>query len=186
MFHGSLFRSSMGRFFSSTDAEGSDISRICHRFCMKDLGDPSQCFFGNPIPVIVAYYWSMISDHYFILFPCNSHSHRRRKAIADWHFEMPEFVPSKSPAHSQFRSKAGLSGPKTSMSGCIKHERYSDDHLFVITGYNCDYTFYKWGDFLVVITGIFGHNWFVGIKQAWSNASPRFWKSTPKSISSSS
>ena len=35
---------------------------------------------------------------------------------------------------------------------CVQH--YSDDHLLVITGYNWDYTFYKWGDFLVVKTGI--------------------------------
>jgi hypothetical protein len=52
------------------------------------------------------------------------------------------------------------------MSGCIKHERYSDDHLLVITGYNCDEIHSINGVFLVVITGISGHNWFVGIKQA--------------------
>ena len=28
----------------------------------------------------------------------------------------------------------------------------------IITGYEWDYTFYKWGDLLVLITGISGHN----------------------------
>ena len=127
MFHGSLFRSSMGhwrrRIRHIPDMpwilhEGSWgpipvllwKSNSCH-CCLLPIGSMYGIYanIGGILMVNVTIYsihgsYGLLINDIWSLFPCNSHSHRRRKAIGDWHLEMPEFVPSKSPAHSQFRS----------------------------------------------------------------------------------